>query len=84
LSRKHRDRDDVFAVLRFDPGAGEVEDRITVKEIVWEEELAAAEVARLNRLNEPVGSRYFWQPTRLFRPGTSAGHSTDESSRPAS
>jgi hypothetical protein len=68
----------------LDPGAGEVEDRITVKEIVWEQELAAAEVARLNRLNEPVGRRYFWQPTRLFRPGTSAGHSMGESSRPAS
>ena len=46
---------------------------VTVKEVVRSQEVAEAEVARLNALNEGKGVRYFWQTTRLFPEGRSAG-----------
>jgi hypothetical protein len=66
MSRKHRHRDEVYAVIRFDPDLGEPEHQVTVKEVVRTREAAEAEVARLNRLNAAKGCRYFWQQTRLF------------------
>ena len=58
----------VFAIVRIDEeySAVALENRITVKEIVWSLEEAEAEVARLNELNGSKGCRYFWQTTRLI------------------
>jgi hypothetical protein len=40
---------------------------ITVKRVVWNQELARDEVERLNRLNADKGCHYFWQYTRVDR-----------------
>ena len=60
----------VFAIVRVDtyvdvdmgvePGAA-----ITVTKVLREQEIAEAEVERLNLLNSPKGSSYFWTITRL-------------------
>jgi hypothetical protein len=76
MSRKHKERDEVFAVLRWDGFHGpetEPDTLVTVKEVVRSPELAEAEVARLNALNEGKGVRYWWALTRLFPAGHSAG-----------
>jgi hypothetical protein len=73
---KHKERAEVFAIVRWDgfhgsetaPQAG-----VTVKEVVRSQALAEAEVARLNALNEAKGVHYWWQATRLFPEGRSAG-----------
>jgi len=76
MSSKHKNRDEVYAVLRYDgfhrPDASP-EVTITVKEIVQTQELAEAEVARLNALVNDSDVRYWWQCTRLFPEGKSAG-----------
>ena len=76
MSRTHKERDEVYAVLRWDgfgrPDVGP-EICITVKEVVRSQALAEAEVARLNGLSEGADVRYWWQPTRLFPEGQSAG-----------
>lgn len=59
-----------WAVIRFDaPPSGSTwesaADRFYVKEIVLDEDIAKAEVERLNRLNGPKGAHYFYQVTRL-------------------
>ena len=64
----------VFAVVRFDADMGEPENQIMAKEIVSSQEVADAEVARLNRLNADKGCVYFSQITRYFPDGNSAGH----------
>lgn len=74
----------VYAVLRFDPEMPSLEHQVTVKEVLSSQELAEAEVARLNALNAAKGCRYSWQATRLFAPGTSAGSNDPEASRAAS
>ena len=79
MSRTHRAHNEVFAVIRFDPDMGAPEYQVTVKEIVSSAELAAAEVSRLNAVNADKGCQYFWQPTRLFPPGMSAGTLESES-----
>ena len=57
----------VYAVVRIDNyPTDELENNITIKEIVWSLEEAEAEVARLNELNASKGCRYFWQSTRLI------------------
>ena len=66
----------VYAVIRVDADGERVEDQVTVKEIVSSLELAEAEVAHLTEINAANGCRYFWQATRLFAPGTSAGTDT--------
>jgi hypothetical protein len=43
------------------------EARFTVRRIVWSEELAEAEVHRLQELNADAGCQYFWQYTRVDR-----------------
>ena len=62
----------VYAVLRCDDYMKEIEDAVTVKEILptWEE--AVAEVKRLNELKDGKGSRYFCQTTRYFPDGRKA------------
>ena len=50
----------------------------TVKEIVSTEAIAEAEVKRLNDLNADKDCRYFWQTTRLFPAGKSAGNGGNE------
>jgi hypothetical protein len=71
-----KEREGVFAILRYDgfhaPEAGP-EVTVTVKEVVRSQELAEAEVARLNALAEGREVRYWWQFTRLFPEGRSAG-----------
>jgi hypothetical protein len=75
MSRTHRERDEVFALLRWDGFHGPdapPEVAVTVKEVVRSLETAEAEVARLNA-QAADGVRYWWQPTRLFPAGWSAG-----------
>lgn len=62
----------VFAIVRFDRFLS-LENAFTVKEIVRTEEDAESEVKRLNEVNADKDCTYFWQTTRLFPPGTSAG-----------
>ena len=66
-------RQQVYAVVRLDDFPSGGESCITVKEIVRSLELAQAEVGRLNALNAGKDCRYFWQATRLYPAGTSAG-----------
>ena len=65
--------DHVFAVVRVDMFHGlevPAESLVVVKKVVWTQEVAEAEVARLNHLNQDKGCVYFWQITRLERKGT--------------
>jgi len=61
----------VWAVVRVDEStlpatrAEDLETRVTVKEILLDEGLAAYEVRRLNDLNRDKGAYYFRQLTRL-------------------
>jgi len=62
-----------FAVVRVEndmPENSAPENRITVKEIVPTQEIAEAEVKRLNQLNKDKGCMYFWQVTRIVGAGT--------------
>ena len=58
----------VFAIIRLDDYSN-IEDGITVKEVVPTLEEAIREVERLNGLNADKGSRYFWRTTRFFPQG---------------
>ena len=58
----------VFVILRFDSFYGEhidIEDKITIKMVVWEQDIAEREVDRLNRLNSSKEVIYFWKRSRL-------------------
>jgi hypothetical protein len=57
-----------YAIIRLDldPVYGD-EDRYTVKRVVWSEDEASAEVARLNKVKASKNCRYFWQYTRVDR-----------------
>ncbi len=58
----------VYAIIRIDEFHGETAswpNRVTVKEILWDEEEAKKEVDRLNRLNAQKDCQYFFQMTRL-------------------
>ena len=68
-----KEHEGVYAILRHDPWLDSLESAVTVKQIVRTLEIAEADVARLNDLNGHKGSRYWWQYTRLFPDGTSAG-----------
>ncbi len=62
--------DHVFAIVRVDSFYKiEVspETAITVQKVVWDQETAEAEAARLNDLNKDKGCMYFWTITRLER-----------------
>jgi hypothetical protein len=72
MSNRREERDQVYAIIRWDGFQGPAarpEALVTVKGIVSSLELAEAEVARLNALNEAKGVRYWSQPTRLFPSG---------------
>jgi hypothetical protein len=72
----YKEREGVYAILRYDGFHGpdaRPEVTVTVKEIVRSKELAEREVARLNGLAEGRETRYWWQYTRLFPEGQSAG-----------
>ncbi len=65
----HKEHEGVYAVLRYDAFQGDdtrPEVAVTVKEVVRGQDLAEAEVARLNALNAEKHVRYWWQYTRLF------------------
>jgi hypothetical protein len=62
--------DHVFAIVRIDTfhdASVPPEVAVTVKNVVWTQEDAEREVARLNRLNASKGSVYFSKMTRLER-----------------
>jgi hypothetical protein len=65
MSRRHKERDTVFGILRFDgffSADATPETTVTIKEVVRTEELAIAEVQRLNALRGERNSvRYWWQ-----------------------
>ena len=69
MSRHHRPRTRLFAIVRFDAWARDPEDQVAVVQVMRTENDARAEVDRLMALNGAKGSRYFWQPTRLFELG---------------
>jgi hypothetical protein len=62
-----RDVDPAYAIIRVDLDVKDDEARYTVRRIVWSEELAEAEVQRLQELNADKGARYLWQYTRVDR-----------------
>jgi len=68
----------VYAIVRFDRFQHSKEHSFTVKEIVRSQDIAELEVKRLNEVNADKDCTYFWQTTRLFPFGTSAGSRTDE------
>ena len=64
--------DYVLAIVRadfFHDHLTAPETAMTVKQVVWDQEVAEAEVGRLNQLNRDKGARCFWQITRLERAG---------------
>jgi hypothetical protein len=64
----------VYAIVRFDRFMQSSENSFTVKKIVSAQAVAEAEVNRLNELNADKNCTYFWQATRLFPEGRSAGN----------
>ena len=76
MSRTRKERDEVYAILRWDGfhGTGaDPEVLVTVKQGARSQELAKAEGAHLNALSEGKGVHYWWQATRLFPEWKSAG-----------
>ena len=84
--RPHQKFDHAYAILRIDPlqSADTPPDvAVTVKRIVWSEQDAAAEVARLNALRPGTAARYFWQITRVERrPAAESGSSESSATAP--
>jgi hypothetical protein len=56
----------VYAIVRLDDSMINLEEGISVKEVVWSLKEAEAEVERLNELNGSKGSKYFFRTTRLI------------------
>jgi hypothetical protein len=80
MSRTQKAQEQVYAILRYDAFHGDntpPEVAVTIKELVRSEELAIAEVARLNALNGESDVRYWYQLARLFPEGKSAGGTSD-------
>jgi hypothetical protein len=75
VSRTHKERDQVWAVVRFDDGVDDPVHAFMVKEVVRDQQLAESEAARLNGVNADKRCRYWATPTRLFPEGRSAGGS---------
>jgi hypothetical protein len=73
MTRKHKERKEVWVVVRYDEYVDDPEAAFTVKEIVRDRELAEAEVARLNKVNADKRCRYWVTLGRLFPDGKSAG-----------
>jgi hypothetical protein len=57
--------DPAYAIIRVDLDVTDDAARFTVRRVVWSEELADAEVQRLQELNADKGARYLWQYTRV-------------------
>ena len=71
-----RNQEEVFAILRWDGfhvATADPQVVLTVKEVVRSREIAEAEVRRLMALNESKSVQYWFQLTRLFPAGESAG-----------
>lgn len=68
-----RERDYVWAVVRYESSMPDPETQFTITEVVWERDIAEAELARLNALAAGREYRYFLHGTRLYLPGTSSG-----------
>jgi hypothetical protein len=62
-----REVDPAYAIIRIDLDVEDDEARFTARRIVWSEELAEAEVERLQELNADKGARCLWQYTRVDR-----------------
>jgi hypothetical protein len=67
-----------YAIVRLNQFKPQSENSITVKEVVSDLATAEAEVTRLNAVNAETDCRYFWQTTRVFPPGYSAGNRSGE------
>jgi hypothetical protein len=63
----NRKYDHAFAIVRIDhydiPDSAT--DHVTLTKVVWRQDVAEAEVARLNSLNSDKGCEYVWQLTRV-------------------
>ena len=68
MSTRRTTRDEVYAIVRWDGfqgAAARPEALVTVTKVVRSQQLAEAEVARLNALADGEDIRYWWQATRL-------------------
>lgn len=55
----------VYAIVRNDAGAGELEDRLSITKVFRSETKAEDEARRLRQLNSEKGCQYFVLQTRL-------------------
>ena len=72
-----------FAIVRIDlplTPESEVHNRIVIKRIVWDADVAEAEVRRLNELGATKNCRYFWQYTRVDIPPEGSEEERDATS----
>lgn len=72
MNKPNAKYDHVYAIIRLD-GFYEnmtIQDAITVTKVVWSEELAKQEVARLTTINSDKRCYYFYQITRITKPST--------------
>ena len=73
MNEARQARDEVFAVIRFDPNAAGPHDQVRVEEVVRTRQTADAEVRRLSDLDAASGCHYFAQQTRLLTFDESGG-----------
>ena len=73
MTNRHKERENVWVVVRYDRDMHDPEHAFTVKEIVRDREIAEAEVDRLNRTNADKDCRYWIAMGRLFPESKSAG-----------
>jgi len=64
-----KEKVEVFAIIRVDQNMKEIENAVTVKEVLPTLEEAEREVSRLNELASGHDYYYFWQITRYFPEG---------------
>lgn len=73
MGHDYKERETVWAVVRYDSYQADAIDAFTVKEIVHDRAAADAEPARLNALNSGKNCHYWVVMGRLYPRGTSAG-----------
>ena len=76
MTDRYKNQEPVYAILRADlyhRSTTDLEQIITVKEIVRDRHTARREVDRLNALSKDGDVRYWYVHTRLYPEGTSAG-----------
>lgn len=56
----------VYAIIRIDNFGSGIKEKVTVKSIVFDIEVAEKEVVRLNKINKDKDCEYYWQTTRLI------------------